>query len=366
MNSPQPNLSSAPHIGGPESVGRIMAIVMATLMPATLFGLVEFGWPAVNLFVVSIVSALIVEAGCLAMAGKPLKPSLADGSAVLTAWLLALSLPPWAPWWIAAFGVAFALVFGKHIFGGIGQNVFNPAMLARTMLLISFPVEMTAWVAPHPIHAAGSPGFLEGLTITFHGIDYLDAVTSASALGHAKTLMTSMPGQSMSDIVASSFHPLTAAIGLTAGSLGETSAFLFLAGGLVLLYLRIISWHIPVAMLGTVALLSGIFHELDPVHFAPPLFHLLSGGLMLGAFFIATDPVTSPVSPRGRLIFGAGCGVLVVVIRQWAGYPEGVAFAVLLMNAATPMIDHYIRPRIFGRTGGGSPLPLPENEGSKS
>jgi len=364
MNTASP--ITAPHVGGTESVGRIMAIVMAALVPATLLGLIEFGWPAVNLFVVSLVTALVVEAACLKTAGQPVKASLSDGSALLTAWLLALSLPPWAPWWIAAFGVAFALVFGKHIFGGIGQNVFNPAMLARTMLLISFPVEMTAWVAPHPIYAAGSPGFLEGLSITFHGIEHLDAVTSASALGHAKTAMSSLSGQSMSDIVASSFDPLASALGLTAGSLGETSAILFLAGGLVLLLLRIISWHIPVAMLATVALLSGIFHELDPVHFAPPLFELLSGGLLLGAFFIATDPVTSPVSPMGRLIFGAGCGTLVFVIRQWAGYPEGVAFAVLLMNAATPMIDHYIRPRIFGRTGSGQPLPVVTREETNS
>jgi len=360
MTAPQPILATAPHIADSASVARIMVIVMAALVPATLFGLVEFGWPAINLFILSLVTVLATEAACLKMAGEPVRPALGDGSALLTAWLLALSLPPWAPWWIAVFGTMFAIVFGKQIFGGIGQNVFNPAMLARTMLLISFPVEMTAWVAPHPIYAAASPGFLEGLAITFGGIDNLDSVTSASALGHAKTVMSSLPGQSMSDIVAASFQPLPAMLGLTSGSLGETSALLFLAGGIVLLYMRIISWHIPVAMLGTVALLASIFHLVDPDHFAPPLFHLLSGGLMLGAFFIATDPVTSPVSQRGRLIFGAGCGVLVFVIRQWAGYPEGVAFAVLLMNAATPMIDHYIRPRIFGRTSGGEPLPLKE------
>jgi electron transport complex protein RnfD len=354
--------TTAPHTSGPRSVGFIMAMVMLALVPGTLLGIVQFGWPALNLFVLTIVTALAAEAASLIVAGKPVRVALMDGSAVLTAWLLALSLPPWAPWWIGVVGAMFAIAIGKHLFGGLGQNVFNPAMLARTVLLISFPVEMTAWIAPQPMFSAHAPGFSEGLAITF-GQLHLDAVSSASLLGHVKTTLGIDGHAPLPAIIAGSFHPLASFMGTTAGSLGETSALLFIAGGLFLIYLRIISWHIPAAMLATVGLLAWATHLANPLHFSPPLFHLLNGGLMLGAFFIATDPVTSPVSNYGKLVFGAGCGVLVFIIRQWGGYPEGVAFAVLLMNAATPLIDHYIRPRIFGRTLGGEPLPMAGKEG---
>lgn len=355
---------SAPHIGSEQSVTRIMLMVMLALLPATLFGLYQFGWPALNVFILCLATALLAEAACLKLAGQPIRPALGDGSAILTAWLLALSLPPWAPWWIAVLGSLFAIVIGKHIFGGLGQNVFNPAMLARTVLLISFPVEMTAWVAPAPLFSHAAPGFLEGLSITFAGMGNMDTITSASSLGHVKTMLTTDAHAPLPELIAESFQPLNAAIGLTSGSLGETSALLFLAGGLFMIVRGIISWHIPVAMLATVGLLAGITWLIDPQSFAPPLFHLLSGGLMLGAFFIATDPVTSPVSNQGKLVFGIGCGILVFVIRQWAGYPEGVAFAVLLMNSATPVIDHYLRPRIFGRNRGGDPLALAKKKGA--
>jgi electron transport complex protein RnfD len=358
MNAQVMTPRSAPHIGGPRSVSQVMGLVMLALLPATLFGIWLFGWPALFLFVIAIATALLTEAACLKMAGKPIGENLYDGSAVLTAWLLALSLPPWAPWWIAAFGTIFAIVIGKHIFGGLGQNLFNPAMLARTMLLISFPVEMTAWIAPHPFGSADALGFMAGLSITFQGIADLDAVTSASVLGHVKTALSSGTASSLDQLLPGHYDALHSAIGTTAGSLGETSGLLFLAGGLFLIFKRIISWHIPVAMLAAVAVLAGSMHLYNPELYASPAFHLLNGGLLLGAFFIATDPVTSPVSVKGKLLFGACAGVLVYVIRQWAGYPEGVAFAVLLMNAATPLIDHYLRPRVFGRTASGAPLPL--------
>jgi len=349
-------LASAPHTSGPRSVGFIMAMVMLALVPGTLLGIQQFGWPALNLLVLTAVIALITEAACLIISGKPVRIAVMDGSAVLTAWLLALSLPPWAPWWIGVVGAVFAIAIGKHLFGGLGQNVFNPAMLARTVLLISFPVEMTSWISPQPLFSAHAPGFMHSLAITAGLNHHLDALSSASLLGHVKTTMSIDGHAPLPAIIAGSFHPLASFMGTTAGSLGETSALLFIAGGLFLIYLRIISWHIPAAMLAAVGLLAWGTHMADPLHFAPPLFHLLNGGLMLGAFFIATDPVTSPVSNKGKLIFGAGCGVIVFIIRQWGGYPEGVAFAVLLMNAATPLIDHYIRPRIFGRTLSGDPL----------
>lgn len=345
---------SGPHTHAGGSVGAVMGMVMLALLPATVFGIYAFGWPAFNLLFITLVSAVAAEAISLHVAGKPVRPFVFDGSALLTGWLLALSMPPWAPWWLGVLGGIFAIVIGKQVFGGIGQNVFNPAMLARVALLISFPLEMTTWVQPRPLFSEGAPGFLEGLAITFNGIPDMDAVSSATLLGHVRTGFTQ--GHGVSESLASlHYDAATAGLGMLGGSLGETSALLLLAGGLLLLAKRIITWHIPVAMLGSVALLATAMHLIDPVRYADAFFHLLSGGLMLGAFFIATDLVTSPSTPRGQLLFGAGCGVLVYVIRTWGGYPEGVGFAVLLMNAVTPLIDHYIRPRIYGRNSSGAP-----------
>jgi electron transport complex protein RnfD len=352
---------AAPHTHGANSVSRIMFIVILTLVPATALGIYQFGWPAFNILFLCIVSSLLAEAACLRIAGKPVGLFLKDGSAVLTAWLLAMSLPPWAPWWIAVFGGVFAIVIGKQIFGGIGQNVFNPAMLARVALLVSFPFEMTFWVAPKPMFSADAPSFLDGLAITFKGIPNIDTVSSASIIGYMKTGFTQ--GHTVVQSLSSGhFDALTHGLGNVAGSLGETSALLIILGGLVLIALRIISWHIPVAMLGSVALLATVFNLAAPERYPDAIFHLLSGGLVLGAFFIATDLVTSPSTRAGQLIFGAGCGVFVFVIRSWGGYPEGVGFAVLLMNAATPLIDHYVRPRIYGRNRKGEPLVIKENE----
>jgi len=243
-----------------------------------------------------------------------------------------------------------AIVVGKQVFGGIGQNLFNPAMVARVALLISFPLEMTSWVAPHPLFSADAPGLIESLRITFDIASPFDAVSSATILGHVKTELGR--GIGLGEV----FNPFNLAIGTVAGSLGETSAVLILAGGLLLMLLRIISWHIPVSMMLSLALLASLFHWIDAEHYPPALFHLLSGATLLGAFFIATDLVTSPITKAGQLVYGAGCGALVFIIRSWAGYPEGMAFAVMLMNAVTPMIDHYIKPRIYGRTRKGEPL----------
>jgi electron transport complex protein RnfD len=290
------------------------------------------------------------------MAGKPIRPYLMDGSALLTGWLLALSLPPWAPWWIAALGAFLAIVIGKQVFGGIGQNLFNPAMVARVALLISFPLEMTTWVTPQPLFSAGSPGLLESLAITFGGGGSfnVDAVTSASLLGHVKTELGR--GFELSQALGDGYQLKATWLGNIPGSMGETSALLILLGGLFLMYKRIISWHIPLSMLATLALLAALFNGLHPESYPGALFHIFTGATLLGAFFIATDLVTSPVTRKGQIIFGAGCGALVYIIRTWAGYPEGVGFAILLMNALTPLIDHYVRPRIFGRDQKGTPI----------
>jgi electron transport complex protein RnfD len=332
-----------------------MFTVLLAMTPATVFNLYLFGWPAIMLFTVTVGSCVLIEAGCLALVNKPVIPTLGDYSAVLTGWLLALSLPPWAPWWIGVIGAVFAIAMAKHSFGGLGQNVFNPAMVGRTVLLISFPVAMTAWVVPHPLFSAGAPGFADALAITFGG-QIPDAMTSASVLGHIKTeLSRHIPvTQSLEGIPAL----WDMALGYRAGSMGETSAILILAGGLFMMARRVISWHIPLSVMAGLFAISAIFNVIDPARFAPAAVHLFSGATFLGAFFIATDYVTSPVSKKGQLIFGIGCGLLIWLIRTFAGYPEGVAFAVLLMNGLTPIIDRYTRPRVFGRDRKGEPLPL--------
>ena len=348
---------SGPHTHSPSSVPSVMGNVIMALLPATLFGIYLFGWPAFNLFLITILSAVVSEAFCLWLAGKPIRPFLGDGSAALTGWLLAMTLPPWAPWWLGIIGSAFAIIIGKQIFGGIGQNLFNPAMLARVMLLVSFPLEMTTWVTPAPLFSAQAPGFISGLAITFGASEGIDALSSATVLGHIKTELTR--GIGLSSSLPDHYTIVSALGGFTNGSLGETSAALLILGGLYLLFRRIISWHIPVAMLAAITVLSSIFYLLDAERYAPPSIHLLSGGAILAAFFIATDPVTSPNTRRGQLLFGVGCGSLIYIIRTWGGFPEGVGFAVLLMNAITPLIDHYIRPRIYGRNRHGEPKHYP-------
>lgn len=347
-------IAHSPHAHAPVSVGRIMATVMAALVPATLYGFWLYGWPAIFLWSVTVLTALLAEGFVLRIRGLDAKPALMDGSAMLTAWLLALSLPPYAQWWVGAVGALFAVIIAKQVFGGLGQNVFNPAMAARVMLLISFPVDMTLWTSPMPITGANAPGFMDAWAITFGGAHW-DAMSSATLLGHVKTeftrgidLLHSLPGFFTDSDVA----------GSRPGSLGETSALFLVAGGLFLMARRIITWHGPVAMMLGVALPALIAHAIAPAHFLGVLPHLLSGGLMLGAFFIVTDPVTSPNTNAGMLLFGFLCGLLTWLIRTWGGYPEGVAFAVMIMNALTPIIDRYVKPRIYGRTRKGDALPV--------
>ncbi|MDD3530527.1 MAG: RnfABCDGE type electron transport complex subunit D [Gallionellaceae bacterium] len=350
-------VAHSPHAHAAVSVGRVMATVMLALLPATLYGFWLYGWPALFLWLTAVASALAGEAFVLRLAGRPLRSSLADGSAVLTAWLLTLSLPPYAPWWIAVAGALFAVVVAKGVFGGLGQNPFNPAMAARVMLLVSFPLEMTLWTVPAPLTAVGAPGFVAGLAITFGGASW-DAMASASLLGHLKTELAR--GVDLTHSLPDQFDLAGAVWGSRTGSLGETAAVFLLAGGLLLIARRVITWHAPVAMLLGVAVPALVAHAVDPARFLAVWPHLLSGGLMLGAFFIATDPVTSPNTGPGQFVFGLGCGLLTWLIRTFGGYPEGVAFAVLLMNAVTPVIDRYVRPRIYGRDRRGAPRPVRE------
>lgn len=347
---------ASPHAHSGNTVRRTMGLVLVALTPATLYAFWLFGWPAFNLWLLTLLSCVVAEVFCLRLAQRPVRPALADNSAILTGWLLAMTLPPWAPWWVAVIGGFIAIILAKQVFGGIGQNVFNPAMVARVALLISFPLALTTWVSPVPITTAAAPGFIDGLRITFMAPPLPDAIASASLLGYAKTELSRHVDlfHALADPAAHGFSW----VGMRAGSLGESAAWLILGGGVFLLVTGVISWHIPLAVLLGLGLPALLGHALDPAHYLSASQHLLSGAAILGAFFIATDYVTSPNTGTGQFVFGLGVGFLTFVIRTWGGYPEGMAFAVLLMNALTPAIDRVCKPRILGRTRQGHPLTI--------
>ena len=318
-------LSSSPHIHSGETTERIMLLVIYALIPACLVSLYFFGLPALNVLLICTFGCIGFEALACKLMKMPL--TIKDGSGALTGILLALNLPPSTPWWISLLGAAVAILIGKMIYGGLGYNPFNPALVARVVLLISFPVQMTRWTAPQPL----SKG--------------IDAVSAATPLGEMKTAVM-LTGKLPENLNSGMLDYFT---GNMAGCLGEVSGLALLAGGLYLLYKKVISWHTPISFIGTVLIVSGIFWLIDPSKYANPLFHLVTGGLILGAFFMATDMVSSPVTHKGMLIFGFGCGLLTILIRIFGGYPEGVSFAILLMNAATPLIDRSCRPKIYGQ-----------------
>ncbi len=340
MNRVKP---SSPHVHGPASVSTVMMQVNLALLPALVAYTWLFGWGVLFNIGIAVTTALFSEAAIVRLRGYPVRATLGDGSALLTALLLAIALPPLAPWWLIAIGTAFAIVFAKQLYGGLGYNPFNPAMIGYVLLLISFPLEMTSWGAPLGLREHGL-SFGETAAYVFNGIlpngSALDSLTSATPLDTIKTRLGLE--YTVSEIMKSPIY------GRVGGQGWEIVNGLILLGGLYLLFRRIITWHVPVAMLGTLFLISGLFHLANPEHYAGPMFHLASGAAMLGAFFIATDPVSGATSNNGRLIFGIGVGLLVFIIRAWGGFPDGVAFSVLLMNMAAPTIDYYTRPRVFG------------------
>nr|WP_113865200.1 RnfABCDGE type electron transport complex subunit D [Brenneria salicis]NMN91734.1 electron transport complex protein RnfD [Brenneria salicis ATCC 15712 = DSM 30166]RBP65792.1 electron transport complex protein RnfD [Brenneria salicis ATCC 15712 = DSM 30166]RLM31831.1 electron transporter RnfD [Brenneria salicis ATCC 15712 = DSM 30166] len=314
---------TSPHVHQGLSTRNLMYKVNLALMPVVMLGIVQFGAPALMLMVTCIITALLCEALCL-RANPVSLGHVFDGSALLTALLFALSLPPHAPLWLGAFGSAVAILLGKHIYGGLGQNLFNPAMLARVVVLIAFPVQMTQWVVPSE--------FWNGAVYSLH----TDGTTSATLLGAFR------------EQAVASFSWENMLLGTHNGSFGETSTLLLALSGLWLLQQRVFSWHAPIAML-VGCLLPGMTQWfIAPQSILPPLAQLTTGGLMLGAVFIITDPVTGPGSPRGRLYYGTLAGFLVWAIRSFGNYPEGVAFAILLVNAITPLIDSWTRPRAYG------------------
>lgn len=320
-------LSSSPHVHSGETTREVMRAVLYSLVPACGVAVYFFGLRALVVLLIATLGCLAAEAVCQRLMGQPV--TITDGSAALTGVLLALNLPPSSPWWLTLLGAVIAIVIGKQVYGGLGSNPFNPALVARVVLLISFPVQMTTWSAPAPLGSG------------------LDLVTTATPLGEWKNAVM-LTGSLPPEMQGRSFDYF---LGNMPGCVGEVSALALLLGAAYLFWRRILTWHIPLTFLGTVVVISGVFWLISPDQYPNPLFHLLTGGLILGAFFMATDMVTSPVSIRGMLVFGMGCGVLTVLIRLYGGYPEGVSFAILLMNAATPLIDRYTRPRTFGTVG---------------
>lgn len=309
-------VSIAPHIKSKNSTKKIMWSVILALVPTGIAGVFIFGQKQIFIIIISILSAIITEAVVIAL--RKQRITIFDGSAVLTGLLLSYNLPPDVPLWLPAAGSFFAIAVGKQVFGGLGHNIFNPALTGRAFLMVSWPVYMTTWQNPH------------------WGID---AVTSATPLALFKH-------KNFDAISRISYWDLF--IGNRGGCIGEVCIAALLAGAAYLLWKKYISWHIPLCYIATVALTSWIFNAEAALFKGDALFFILSGGLILGAFFMATDYVTSPLSAKGKIIFGIGCGILTFIMRKFSGYPEGVSYSILIMNAFVPVIDRYTAPKWFG------------------
>ena len=343
------NITSSPFDKKPNSVQALMLWVIGATLPGLLALIYYFGFGILVNLLLAISTALVTEAAIVKLRQRPVMPILFDGSALVTAWLLALALPPLLPWWMTVLGTAFAIIFAKHVYGGLGNNLFNPAMIGYVLLLISFPVQMTAWLPPKEL-ALHSLGFIDTLSIIFsgssngHDINFyrqgLDGFTTATPLDHVKTELAQ--GYRLTEIKSSEIISGLSGVGW------QTINLAFLLGGIVLLFRKIIGWQIPIALMLGVIASSFLLFAVDSDHYLSPMFHLFSGATMLTAFFIATDPVTASTTPKGRWIFGFLIGVLCVIIRTFGGYPDAFAFAVLLLNMAVPMLDYYTQPKVYG------------------
>ncbi len=318
-------VSASPHIRCDESISKIMWSVNLALAPAALFSVYNFGVPALINIVVCIVAAVATEYFVLKWQEKPM--AVNDGSAFLTGLLLAMNIPATVPWYMPLLGAVVAIGIAKHTMGGIGYNIFNPALVGRAFLLASWPIAMTTWPTPNSL------------------LGKVDGVTSATPLGVLKLQgyekLVQLFGDKM-DMYKALF------IGTRGGSMGETSAILLILGGIYLIYRGYISWQVPVVMIGTVGLLTWAFGGHAGLFSGDPIFNMISGGLILGAFYMATDMVTIPITIKGQVIFAVGAGLLTVLIRLLGGYPEGVCYAILLMNSVTPLIDRFVKPAKFG------------------
>ena len=319
-------ISPSPHLHAELTVPKIMQAVIIALVPALCFSIYTFGIPALVVTLTAVVfcvaSEYFINKFLLA---KPV--TIYDGSAIITGLLLAFNLPSSLPWYIVAIGAIVAMGIGKLSFGGLGNNPFNPALVGRVFLLISFPVQMTSWPAAE-------------FRLS------LDATSGATPLGILKDGLRA--GESVPELMNSMPSYTDIFFGMTGGSLGEMSSFALLLGFGYLLFRKVITWHVPLAVVTTVFVLTGLFYLQDPSRYASPIFHVLTGGVLLGAIFMATDYVTSPVTHKGMVIFGVGIGVITVLIRLFGNYPEGISFAILLMNGFVPIINRYFKPVPFG------------------
>jgi electron transport complex protein RnfD len=318
-------VSPSPHIHSDDTTSKIMYRVVYAMIPALAWSVFVFGLDALRVTLIAVAACLAFEYLIQKYLMK-VKPSVTDGSALITGILMAFNVPANIPWWIIVIGSLAAVGIGKLSFGGLGSNIFNPALVGRVFLLISFPVQMTSW----PVNSRSG----------------IDAVTSATPLGIIKEGITN--GTPISEISANLPSAMDMLFGNIGGSLGEISALMLILGGIYMLWKKVITWHVPVSVIGSVALISAIFWMIDPEMYINPVYHILTGGLMLGAIYMATDMVTSPMTSKGQFIYGIGIGLITISIRLFGAYPEGISFAILIMNAFTPLINYYVKPKRFG------------------
>lgn len=317
-------VSPSPHIHSGDSISKNMYGVLIALIPAFLFSVYQFGWHSLLVTTICVLTCCLTEYFITTFMLRR-KNYIFDGSAILTAVLLAFNLPSTLPWWIVVIGSIIAIAIGKMAFGGLGNNIFNPALVGRVFLLIAFPAQMTTW------------------PVVSHFAKAVDGETMATPLSFMKEAIKGTEG-ALEQIPSS----LDLFLGLNPGSMGEISAIALLIGLVYMLARKIITWHTPISILLTVFVFSGILYLVNPSIYPSPITHLLTGGLMLGAIFMATDYVSSPITSRGQLIYGVSIGLLTVIIRTWGAYPEGMSFAILIMNAFTPIINLYFKPKHFG------------------
>ena len=333
------DIISSPHIHSRTSVDKVMRQVIFALVPGMIISIWFLGWGVLIHCLLAIGFALAFEALMLTLRKRPLQDFIYDGSSIITALLFALSITPFAPWWVTLSGMCFAVVIAKHLYGGLGENIFNPAMAGYVFVLICFPAELNYW----PI-MSDNGDFITSLYIISLGLPHemLDSLSGATPLAFTKSQISGMA-------MLSEFSMLPL-FGVLGGKGWEWIGIGFLAGGIWLMIKGIIKWQIPFVVLFTIILFSLVFHGYDPERYPSSMFHLFTGGTLLAAFFIATDPATASATPRGKIIYAAGIGSLAYIIRTWGSYPDGIAFAILIMNAAVPFIDNVTRPNVFGKT----------------
>ncbi|MDX1285831.1 MAG: RnfABCDGE type electron transport complex subunit D [Draconibacterium sp.] len=318
-------VSPSPHVYSNDSTQKIMYRVVYAMIPALIWSVFVFGLDALKVTAIAVIACLAFEYLIQKYLMK-VKPTITDGSALITGILMAFNVPSNTPWWIIIIGSLAAIGIGKLSFGGLGSNIFNPALVGRVFLLISFPVQMTSW----PVNIRSG----------------VDGVTAATPLSIIKEGLTN--GTPISEISGNLPSATEMLFGTIGGSLGEISAVLLVLGGIYMLWKKVITWHIPVSIIITVAFIAGIFWLVNPEMYINPVYHILTGGLMLGAIYMATDMVSSPMNPKAQIIYGIGIGIITISIRLFGAYPEGISFAILIMNAFTPLLNNYIKPKRFG------------------